>query len=254
MVERMNNLADSLLFRFVGLGLGVSVFACTPKLEPPPKEAAQPVTAQAQEKGVTWQESFDRPDVAALGWGSPSDANPKEIEAVFDIASGEDGKFLHALHEVGGKDDPPPAVHFGRAWKKDAMSLGDACQLSWRWRVRHHPAPHDDPWRDLGASVYVIVELPGLFSGGKGFKLGWLQKASSMETKQRGIVQIPQRVDATTGTWHDETVDLCALYRAHYDGDPNEVPLLYVGVVTDADDTESVAEADYDELTVSRGN
>jgi hypothetical protein len=247
MVERMTS------SRISGLGLlvGVWLLGCTPKLEPPPREAAQPVPVEAKERGVMWQESFDRPDVASLGWGSPSDASPEEIEAVFDIEADDIGKFLHARHEVGGQDDPPPAVHFGRAWKKDAMALSEVCHLSWRWRVRHHPAAHEDPWLDLGASVYVIIELPGLLSSGKGFKLGWLQKPGPTDETQKGIVQVQQRVDPATGTWHEEKVDLCALYREHYGGDPSEVPLLYVGVVTDADNTESLAEADYDELTLS---
>ena len=225
---------------------------CLPKLEPPPKAAEKPVPVEAEQKGVLWQETFERPDIASLGWGSPSKSDEQELEAVFRIVTEGDDHFLRALHDGRPETDGPEPPHFGRVWEEGALKLGDACRLSWRWRVRQHPAAGEDPWLDLGASLYVIFELPGLFSGAKGFKLGWLQKPGPKGTKQRGIVQVPLRVDPGTGEWHEESVDLCALYREYYGDDVSQVPLLYVGVVTDADDTESVAEADYTDLALSK--
>ena len=230
----------------------VVLVSCLPKLEPPPEAANKPVPIEAERKGVLWQETFERPDIASCGWGGPSKSNERELETVFRIVAEGDDHFLRARHDGRPETDGPEPPHFGRVWEEDALKLSEACQLSWRWRVRQHPAPHEDPWVDLGASIYVIFDLPGLFSGAKGFKLGWLQKPGPTGTKQRGIVQIPLRVDPSAGEWHEESVDLCALHREYYGDDVSKVPLLYVGVVTDADNTESIAEADYAVLSLSK--
>ncbi|RLB52421.1 MAG: hypothetical protein DRI90_22145 [Deltaproteobacteria bacterium] len=110
--------------------------------------------------------------------------------------------------------------------------------------MHQHPTVTDDPWLDVAASVYVMMQPPGLIRGGKGFKFGWLAKPGPEGTAQRGMLQIELRHDAAGPQWHTETVDLCELYRHAY-GDPSEERLLYIGVVTDADNTQSVAAADY---------
>jgi len=135
-------------------------------------------------------------------------------------------------------------VHYGRPFRDGPHPLPGACLLRWRWRVHQHPAVADDPWQDLAASVYVMMRPPGLVRGGKGFKFGWLAKPGPAGTTQRGMLQVELRHDPAGPTWHTEQVDLCALYRQTY-GDPSEEQILYIGVVTDADNSRSLAAADY---------
>jgi hypothetical protein len=234
------------------LGGFLACSGCVPELTPPPQGATPSLSAEDKKQGVVWQERFEQGGIGALGWASPSKASPNEILKVFNLESEAGSSFLHARHDARPGEDPPPAVHFGRAWEEGELPLDEACGLSWRWRIRSHPTSDEDPWLDLGASLYVVVELPGILSGGRGFKLGWLQKPTESTERQLGIAQIALRTDPEVGAWRDEAVDLCALYREHYGEDPRDVSLLYVGVVTDADNTESVAEADYAELTIRR--
>ncbi len=66
-----------------------------------------------------------------------------------------------------------------------------------------------------------------------------------------GLLQIPLRHDPAGQEWHEESVaDLCALYRRAF-GPCEGEHVLYVGVMTDADGTHSVAEADYDDFELA---
>jgi hypothetical protein len=97
--------------------------------------------------------------------------------------------------------------------------------------------------------VYVVVKQPSLLFGGKGFKFGWLQAPGPSDTFQHGLLQVPLRSGPASERWQSEQVDLCALYREHYGPCEGEA-LRYVGVVTDADGTGSVAEAEYADFEV----
>ncbi|RLB61819.1 MAG: hypothetical protein DRI90_10465, partial [Deltaproteobacteria bacterium] len=113
-----------------------------------------------------------------------------------------------------------------------------------------HPKITNDPWRDVAASVYVVIRRPGIFSGGRGYKFGWLAKHGPVGTTQRGLRQIERRAEPAITPWRKEAVDLCVLYRAHYGGVEGE-HIRYIGVVSDADDTRSVVEADYDDFVLA---
>jgi hypothetical protein len=95
--------------------------------------------------------------------------------------------------------------------------------------------------------VYVISRQPSLLSGGRGVKLGWVSAPAATGTRQRGIVQVPLRSDAAGPAWRSERVDLCALWEANFGSCAGE-RVRYVGVVTDADGTHSLAEAEYDDF------
>ena len=67
---------------------------------------------------------------------------------------------------------------------------------------------------------------------------------------QHGILELPLRHDPASPEWRQENVDLCALYRKAF-GPCEGEHVLYVGVVTDADGTHSIAEADYDDFELA---
>ncbi len=191
-----------------------------------------------------WHERFEQ---LPGDFESPSRHDPETIARVYSVGTDDDGSpLLRARHDGAPRAgySPPPAVHFGRPFRDPALALPASCILSWRWRVHRHPAVTDDPWLDVAASVYVMVQPPGLIRGGKGFKLGWLAKPGPAGTAQRGMLQVELRHDPAGPEWRSETVDLCELYCQAY-GDPSEERVLYVGVLTDGDNTQSVAAADY---------
>jgi hypothetical protein len=188
---------------------------------------------------VAWTEQFDKP----LDWSDPFDHDAEELARVYSVKREDEVWFLRARHDAS-ISDPPPAMHFGHGFQNAGIPLEKVKRLSWKWRARKHPRIADDPWQDMSAGVYVVIKTPSLFSGGKGFKFGWLAKPGPRGTYQRGLLQIELSHDPVTRQWRSESVDLCALFRQEYGRCEGE-KLLYVGVVTDADGTRSVAEADY---------
>lgn len=190
---------------------------------------------------VLWEERMTAP----LTWRSPSKHTQSEINAVFSVETRDGVRALHARHD--GKNGPSPP-HYGHGFAQPPR-LVDACHLSFKWRVVQHPLVSVDPWSDLGASVYVITRVPGVLSNGRGFKLGWTAKPAPQGTLQRGILQVAIRSGA--GGWKHEHLDLCAMYRAQW-GEPGEERIQYIGVVTDADSSKSIAEADYTDFLLER--
>jgi hypothetical protein len=201
--------------------------------------ATRAARAQPPHEVVYWQEGFDRP---SLDFVDPFNHNTTLLQRVYSVVHEGDGSFLHALHDETGAH--LPAMHYGRAFQTNPPPLDKVTALRWRWRVLRHPSVKSDPWEDVAASVYVIMQTPTVFRGGRGFKFGWLAKPGPDNTTQHGILQLPLRHDPAGPEWHAESVDLCALYRAHF-GACEGQHVLYVGVVTDADGTKSVSEADY---------
>ena len=55
---------------------------------------------------------------------------------------------------------------------------------------------------------------------------------------------MPVRTGGPTDEWQSEEVDLCAVYREAY-GPCEGQHILYIGVVTDADGTKTIAGGDY---------
>ncbi len=189
---------------------------------------------------VYWQERFDRPD---FQWIDPAKHDAAALARVYSIGHEGSLTFLHAHHDATGAS-PPKAMHYGHVFPKGSAPLDKIASLSWRWRVTQHPNVADDAWEDMAAGVYVIMRTPDLFTSGKGFKFGWLAKPGARGTRQRGLRQTELRHDPAGAGWVTETVDLCALYTREYGNCAGEY-VLYVGVVTDADGTRSVADADY---------
>jgi hypothetical protein len=183
-----------------------------------------------------WTERFD----AMPAWIDPMDHSRGDVARVYTVG-GDLGPFLHA-HHVGGT---VPAIHFGK--RLDGIALDRVAALRWRWRALVHPRATGNAWDDLAASVYVVIRTPSLFRSGKGFKFGWTAAPAPPDKKQHGILQVELRHEPASPEWKTESVDLCDLYRRTY-GPCEGERVVYVGVVTDADNTKSVAEADYDDF------
>jgi hypothetical protein len=202
---------------------------------------------------VVWEESFGNGFSVGNSWKDPAKHDLAALRQVFSIG----GQALHARHD-GAASDAPPALHFGHPFvlsgtETPNQPLANACILQWKWRVIQHPTVTSDPWKDVAASVYVVFRTPTLFRSGEGFKFGWLAKAGPAGTTQHGIQQVELRHDgalAAGAPMIAERVDLCALYKSTY-GDPKGAKLLYIGVVTDGDNTKSLAAADYSAFQLS---
>jgi Protein of unknown function (DUF3047) len=201
-------------------------------------EAQAPAAAPASSH-VAWSESFAGP----LDWLDPFDHPKDKLARVYSVKHEDGLTFLHARHDCASPS-PPPAMHFGHAFQRGPTPLDQVRALTWKWRARKHPPVAKDAWQDLAAAVYVVIKQPSLLVGGKGFKFGWLAKAGEKGTHQHGLLQVELRHDPAGDTWRTEAVDLCAQFQQEY-GSCEGQKVLYIGVVTDADGTKAVSEADY---------
>jgi len=212
---------------------------------PPVAAAVASPVPPAPPEAVFWQEHFDhRP----LSWLDPFDHKADTLFRVYSLQREGSTVFLHAHHDAS-VDDRPPAMHYGHAFVTGAPPLEKVKALTWRWRVNKHPAVTDDGWQDMAGGVYVVTKQPSLLVGGKGFKFGWLAKPGATGEHQHGLLEVELRHDPAGSGWKTETVDLCALYRKEF-GACEGQHVLYVGVVTDADGTKSVADADYADFEI----
>lgn len=188
---------------------------------------------------LLWSAHFDRPP---LQWTSPSGAGPRALATVYSVLDGPGASCLHARHDA--RSGLAPACHYGKSFKSAPVPLELVKCLRWRWRVLQHPAVGADRWLDLAASIYVIVQAPSLLQSGRGFKFGWLTAGPPSAGWQRGLLQVPLRHEPASERWRSEQIDLCGLYRQTY-GPCEGQNLLYIGVLSDADGTRSLAVAQY---------
>lgn len=202
--------------------------------------AGEPASSAAPAGKIHWAEHFDRP---SIGWLDPFNHDAGELKKVYGFAGDGTRHFLHARHDATSRDRPP-AMHFGKAFTEGAAPLETVKELRWKWRALKHPTVGDDAWEDMAGGIYVVIKQPSMLVGGKGFKFGWLAKPGRTGQRQHGLLEVERRHDAAGPEWKSESVDLCALYRQVYGACEGE-KVLYVGVVSDADGTRSVAEADY---------
>jgi len=204
------------------------------------------VSVRADAPLFLWHEEF----IGPLDWASPNGDAPETLARVYSLGRDASGPLLHALHDRA-TSSKPRAIHFGKVFPGGGVPLEQVRALRWRWRALRHPAVAADPWIDLAASVYVVLEQPSLLHGGRGFKFGWLAKPAA-RGHQRGLLEVPLRDDAASPEWKSESVDLCALYRAEYREPCEGKRIQYLGVMTDADDTRSISEADYAAFELER--
>lgn len=199
-----------------------------------------PAAFAAPANPIFWQETFAQP---TLDWIDPAAPQSAAHNAVYSLRHEDGAAFLHAHHDRSASKTPP-AIHYGKAFQSSAAPLEKVRALHWRWRVLQHPNVTDDPWVDVAASVYVIIRSPSVFHSGHGFKFGWLAKPATA-SHQRGLLEMSLRAAGALHEWQSESVDLCALYQKEYKRGCAGETVQYIGVMTDADNTHSIAEADY---------
>jgi hypothetical protein len=209
----------------------------------PASSAPVPVAIRSvADPAVFWEERFDGP---SLAWVSPFGHSSEQVREVYSIVREQGMSFLRARHDARVTNPRRvPAINFGKRFDPEAPDLDRIASLRWKWRVLQHPAIDEDPWLDLGASLYVIVQHPTLLRKGKGFKFGWVAHPGPADTTQMGLAQIELRSDPADGQWRQEQVDVCAMYRKLF-GPCEGEKLEWVGVLTDADGSHSVAQGDY---------
>ncbi|MDO5577069.1 MAG: DUF3047 domain-containing protein [Fibrobacter sp.] len=126
--------------------------------------------------------------------------------------------------------------------------------LSWRWRMHKLPDGARESVRDSadsGAGVYVIFK--GAFRLNRMLKYVWsssLPKGSVTDSpynKRTKIIVLRNNTDRL-GEWLFEEVNVLEDYRRVFNEEPPKVECI--AIMSDSDNTQSLVEADYDDIRV----
>jgi hypothetical protein len=166
-----------------------------------------------------------------------------DARGVYQVAEEGGDRFLHARAE---KQDVQ--IGLSHVFQPKEFPL-----LRWRWRVDQLPSGGDEraaKTNDSAAGVYVIFDsriVPRVI------KYVWsstLPVGTHFESPVywRAKVVVLQSGASRLKEWLPETVNVYQDYKDLFGTEPGEVQ--GIAVLTDADSTASVAEADYDDFTL----
>lgn len=203
------------------------------------------LTALTQTTSATvpsWNFSTDPVGGLPQGWQTRGDSS----KPVYRIKVDPDGnRYLSA--ESDGSD-----VQLGIGLRKEHKELPI---LSWRWRVRQLPKGGDERQSatlDSAASVYAVFGSR-LFP--RILKYVWstsVPAGNSFEHPGSGrmVIFVISSGARALGQWQQVNRDLAADYKAAFGSAPPD--LIGIGVKTDADSTRTSAQADYDDIRLTR--
>jgi hypothetical protein len=171
----------------------------------------------------------------------PPEWKPRKDEGKDVYAVREEGgrRFLHALSRGLG-------IQAGRQYE---WELREYPVLAWSWRPRQFPEAADErksATNDSAVSVYVLVPHSRV-RGPKAVKYVWSERVPVGErlSSNGGLTQVRVlRSGANGGAWQEERVNAGGDYVQFF---KESAPPRTAGiaVLTDADDTRSIASGDY---------
>jgi hypothetical protein len=174
-------------------------------------------------------------------WKPRKDAG-REVYAV----QAEDGlRFLHAVaRDIG--------IQVGRELEWDLTTYP---LLAWRWRPRQLPAGADERTDRNDSAVAVYAVFPHTRFSVKSLKYVWSEKVpeGTHLTSSRGLTQVRVVRSGSAGLneWSEARADVLEDYRRWFEEEDVPRP-SGIAVLTDADDTDSVAIGDYADFRICR--
>lgn len=183
----------------------------------------------------------DAPDSFPKGWRVQRD----EARSVYRVVA-EDG--LHFLRALARGTAGHAAIE--REW-----DLKEYPDLAWRWRPRTFPEGSDE--RNAGtndSALGVYVGFPRAAVAVRSLKYVWSRVApvGTQASASAGFTRmlVLRSGGGQPGKWIEERVHIAEDYRKLFGSDPGKP--RGVGVLTDADDTKSIAEGDYADFRLCR--
>ena len=174
----------------------------------------------------------------------------------------DSGKTVYTVQEEGG-------VRFLRALSKglgiqaakqfDQWDLTAYPVLAWSWRPRQFPRGSDEresKLNDSALAVYMLVPYSRV-RGPKAVKYIWSEKVpvGTPLTSNSGLTQVrvlKSGPPAAKDAWVEERVNVLQDYKKLFKESDTPKP-GGIAILTDADDTESVAAGDYAKFRACRG-
>ena len=194
---------------------------------------------------------------------------PKLVRTVEDFSSFKEGSFPEGWKSRGGegsevyrvRSDHEPyleanaresAVTIAKEFEYD---LTEYPYLSWQWRVIELPKGGDERYKKTGdsaAAIYVIFE--GRFRP-KSIKYVWsasLPRGTTTESpyNSKTKIVVMQNQSSPMDEWVSEKVNVYADYQRLFDAETESVQAI--GLMSDSDNTQSTAVADYKAIVISK--
>lgn len=171
-------------------------------------------------------------------------ASRKDV-SMFSIQKEMDNEFLRVKTKGG-------CTSIG---KKHNFSVERYPFLSWKWCVHQLPPGGNETKRnknDSGAGIYVIFK--GKFKFNDIIKYVWSSTLPQGTTtnspyNSRARIVVLRSGTEKKGQWITQKVNIKEDYRRLFGKNPPEVEVI--GLLTDADNTNSEAMADYDDIQIS---
>ncbi len=176
----------------------------------------------------------------------------------YQILEEQNNKFLR-FEGTYGKHMSYPLIN------KEGIDIFETPMLSWKWRV--HQAPKnanedDDDRNDVAASIYVAFDMGrvALFKKvPKTIRYTWSStlpegtELSKFYGNQKIVVM--GQGDNTNGDWKSFSRNIVEDYKRLFGDDPPAKPIAIL-ILSDANNTNSPAKADYDDIMLhsSRSN
>ncbi len=165
-------------------------------------------------------------------------------EILFTVEEEDGNRYLKAKDRGG-------SVTYGKEFRWNIRRFP---YISWRWRIHALPPGGDERFNetnDSAAAVYIIYDR-NLLGVPKVLKYVWSSTlAAGTATRRKGIGRpwtvVAKSGEGGMGAWHTEVFDARAAFIETFGGDPPD-KTLGIAILTDANATDSYAEADYDDF------
>ena len=180
----------------------------------------------------------------------PSDWKVRKDDAkeVYSVQEEAGVRFLRAVSRGLGI----------QAAKEREWDLKTYPVLAWSWRPRQFPRGADEREsgkNDSALAVYLLVPYSWI-RGPKAVKYVWSERVpvATHLTSNAGLTQVRVLRSGTAGQdqWTEERVNVLEDYQRYF-GEADTPKPAGIAVLTDADDTRSVAEGDYANFRACRG-
>ena len=199
-----------------------------------------PVAAAAQCVTVT-DFSGDALGSFPRGWRVPRE----DGDDVYRVVEEHGVRFLRALARGVGT----------QALLEYGWDLRERPILTWRWRPRVFPEGSDERRaRTNDSALGVYVGFPRSFMAVKSVKYVWSRSVpvGATASASAGLTRmlVLKSGPGEPGRWAEERVNVLEDYRRLFGDEPGKP--RGIGVLTDSDDTRSVAEGDYADFRLCR--
>jgi hypothetical protein len=198
------------------------------------------------------------------GWGGEA----QSIRRVEDFSSFKDGSFPEGWKSRGGDESAVYRVRSNKEAyleanaensavaiaKEFAYELNEYPYLKWQWRVLKLPKGGDERFKETGdsaAAIYVIFEG---FLRPNTIKYVWsaslpLGTTTESPYNSKTKIVVLRNQNSPMGQWVTESVNVYADYKRLYKGEPKQVQAI--GLMSDSDNTGSMAVAHYKGIMIS---